>query len=447
MLTLLYFIVAISLLVVIHEYGHFWVARRCGVQVKRFSVGFGKPLFSIKDKQGTEFSIAPIPMGGYVSMLDEREGTVPEHLKHQAFNNKTPWQRIAIASAGPIANFLFAIFAYWLLFAVGTSGVAPVLGGVKGNSLAEQAQLQAGDEIIAVGNKSTHTWEDVNWQLINYIGESTTIPIRFKSASGDEYQTEVAVDKWLANDEMPNPLLALGLEPRMLPIPAVIGQLNEDGAAQAAGLRSGDRVIAVDQQEVADWYELVAVIQAAPQQPLLFRVLRDQQNLELTVTPAQRANAEGRPQGFIGAAVQVPEYPAEWIRTRNVNAFEALQLGLVKTWDTTQFTLVSLWKMLAGQLSVKNLSGPVSIAKVAGASAAGGFESFVGFLALLSVSLGVLNLLPIPVLDGGHIVFCVAEIIKGKPLSEKTQMFAVRVGMFLLLGLMLVAFYNDLSRL
>lgn len=447
MLTLLYFILAISILVVIHEYGHFWVARRCGVQVKRFSVGFGKPLFSIKDKHGTEFAVAPIPMGGYVSMLDEREGPVPEHLQHQAFNNKSPWARIAIASAGPLANFLFAIAAYWLLFVVGVSGLAPVVGSVQEGSLAQQVQLQAGDEIVAVGDKATHTWEDVSWQLIGYIGESTSIPIRFKSETGGEYQAELNVEHWLADEEMPHPLMALGIEPRTLPIPAVIGQLAEDGVARAAGLQSGDQVLAVNQQPIADWYELVKTIQAAPEQALVFTVQRATQELDIAITPAARATADGQTQGFIGAGVQVPEYPADWVRTRNVNAWEALQLGVVKTWDTTYFTLASMWKMLAGQLSVKNLSGPVSIAKVAGASAAGGFESFIGFLALLSVSLGVLNLLPIPVLDGGHIVFCMAEIIKGKPLSEKTQMFAVRIGMFLLLGLMLVAFYNDLSRL
>lgn len=447
MLTLFYFIVAISVLVVIHEYGHFWVARRCGVQVKRFSVGFGKPLFSIKDKHGTEFSIAPIPMGGYVSMLDEREGEVPEHLKNQAFNNKTPWQRIAIASAGPIANFIFAVFAYWAIFVVGTTGLAPVIGAVQEGGAAEQINLQAGDEIIAIGGKLTPTWEDVNWQLVNYIGETTAIPITVQSSTGSQYQVEMPVQQWLAEDEVPSPLFALGIEPRSLHIPAIIGHLAELGAAEQAGLQAGDKVLAVNGQGIQDWYQLVEQIQQSPDQPLQLFIERDAQRFDLTVTPRSQQREDGQVYGYIGAGVQAPNYPEDWLRVRKFGMFESIGLAAEKTWDTTYFTLTSLWKMIAGQLSVKNLSGPVSIAKVAGASAAGGFESFVGFLALLSVSLGVLNLLPIPVLDGGHIVFCLAEIIKGKPLTEKTQMFAVRVGMFLLLSLMIVAFYNDLSRL
>lgn len=447
MLTLLYFIIAISLLVVIHEYGHFWVARRCGVKVKRFSVGFGKPLFSITDKHGTKFSIAPIPMGGYVSMLDEREAPVADEHKHMAFNNKTPLQRIAIAAAGPVANFLFAILAYWFLFVAGTTGLAPVIGNVQESTQAARLNMQAGDEIIAVNHQPTHTWEDVNWQLIGFIGETTQIPITLKSSQGSEYEIQFAVERWLSDDEIPSPLTALGIEPRSLPIPAVIGQLVEDGAAKQAGLISGDKIVEVNYQPIADWYELVRIIQASANHPLFFTVEREGQLQYLEITPAGRENQQGALQGFIGAGVAVPNYPEDWLRTRHVGVVDGFVLGVEKTWDTTYFTLVSLWKMVAGQLSVKNLSGPVSIAKVAGASAAGGLESFVGFLALLSVSLGVLNLLPIPVLDGGHIVFCVAEMIKGKPLNEKTQMLAVRLGMFLLLGLMLIAFYNDLSRL
>lgn len=447
MLTLFYFIIAISLLVVIHEYGHFWVARRCGVKVKRFSVGFGKPLFSIKDKHGTEFSIAPIPMGGYVSMLDEREAPVADGQKHLAFNNKTPLQRIAIASAGPIANFLFAIVAYWFIYVVGTTGLAPVIGEVQEHSQAATLNIQSGDEIIAVNHEATATWEDVNWQLISFIGESTEIPMTLQTPAGQQYQVAFSVSQWLADTDMPNPLRTLGFAPRSVPVPAILGQLADDGAATAAGLKSGDKVLAVNQQAIEDWYQLVKIIQASASQRVEFSIEREGQQQSLFVTPAARINEQGETLGFIGAGVQVPSYPESWLRTRKLGVGQGFVLGLQKTWDTTYFTLASLWKMLAGQLSVKNLSGPVSIAKVAGASAAGGLESFVGFLALLSVSLGVLNLLPIPVLDGGHIVFCVIEMLKGKPLSEQAQGFAVRVGMFLLLGLMLVAFYNDLSRL
>lgn len=447
MLTLFYFIVAISLLVVIHEYGHFWVARRCGVQVKRFSVGFGKPLFTLRDKQGTEFSIAPIPLGGYVSMLDEREAPVPEALQHMAFNRKTPLQRIAIAVAGPAANFIFAILAYWFIFMVGTTGLAPVIGAVVDDSPAASHSLRAGDEIVAVNQVATSTWEEVNWQLLRFIGESGEITLTLKAEQGGRYQLALPIERWLGDGEISSPLLALGIEPRRLPIPAELGQLSADGAAQRAGLQTGDLIVAVDGYPINDWYGLVEVIQASAEQTRVFSIERQGRSSQIAVTPAQRVTETGQVQGFIGAGVAVPSYPQDWLRTRHAGFIEGLSLAAQKTWDTTIFTLDALWKMIVGQLSVKNLSGPVSIAKVAGASAAGGLEAFVGFLALLSISLGVLNLLPIPVLDGGHIMLCVAEMVKGKPVSEKTQEFAVRIGMFLLLGLMLVAFYNDLSRL
>ena len=447
MLTLLYFILAISILVAIHEYGHFWVARRCGVQVKRFSIGFGKPLWSFKDKYGTEFSIAPIPMGGYVSMLDEREGGVPEELKPYAYNNKSPWQRIAIASAGPLANFIFAIAAYWFIFVVGTTGLVPVVGSVSENSAAARAGVQVGDQIIEVNGKATNTWEDVNWQLIGFLGESGAIDITLAASNGHRYGTKLLVENWLSDEEMPNPMRALGLEPRTLPIPAVMGQVMPDGAAAAAGLQDGDKILSVNNAAIADWYALVDWVQRSASVPLTLGIERNQQRLNVTLTPASRVGDDGKSVGFMGAAVAIPEYPADWLSTRSVGVVDGLLLGVQKTWDTTYFTLASLWKMIAGQISMKNLSGPVSIAKVAGASAASGLESFVGFLALLSVSLGVLNLLPIPVLDGGHILFCLAEIIQGKTLSERIQQWAVKLGLFLLLGLMLVAFYNDLSRL
>lgn len=447
MLTLLYFILAISILVAIHEYGHFWVARRCGVQVKRFSIGFGKPLWSFKDKYGTEFSIAPIPMGGYVSMLDEREGNVPDELKPYAYNNKSPWQRMAIASAGPLANFIFAIAAYWFIFVAGTTGLVPVVGGVTEGSAAARAGVQVGDQVIEVNGKATNTWEDVNWQLIGFLGESGTIGLTLSTQGGNRHYADLTVERWLSEDEMPNPMRALGLEPRTLPIPAVMGQVMPDGAAAAAGLQDGDKILSVNNTAIADWYALVDWVQRSAGASLTLVIERHQKHQTLTLMPASRVGDDGRAVGFMGAAVAVPQYPAHWLSTRSVGVVDGLLLGAQKTWDTTYFTLTSLWKMIAGQISMKNLSGPVSIAKVAGASAAGGLESFVSFLALLSVSLGVLNLLPVPVLDGGHILFCVAEIIQGKPLSERIQQWAVKFGLFLLLGLMLVAFYNDLSRL
>ena len=446
-MTLLYFIIAISILVVIHEYGHFWVARRCGVHVLRFSVGFGKPLWSIRDKRGTEYSIAPIPLGGYVKMLDEREAPVPEHLLDQAFNRKPAWQRIAIASAGPIANFLFAIAAYWVLFVAGTTGVVPVVGDVSENSPAALAGLKSGDEILAVNGDATTSWEQVSWELISYIGEDATITLTVRGDTLVEHSVNIEVTEWLAGADVPDPISGLGIEPRRLTIPAKLGQIVDGSPAQAAGLQVGDLVVAVNGEPMADWSQWVDAVRVAPNQPLQIEIRRDDQLLDLILTPERATLADGAVVGRVGAGVEMPSIPDDWLRVSHAGIIDGFALGVSKTSDLIGFTLESLWKMLAGDLSVKNLSGPITIAKVAGASASSGLESFVGFLALLSVSLGVLNLLPVPMLDGGHILFYLAEMLRGKPLPERLQIAAVQVGMFLMLSLMLVAFYNDISRL
>ncbi|ASP39259.1 RIP metalloprotease RseP [Bacterioplanes sanyensis] len=445
-MTVLYFIVAISLLVVIHEYGHFWVARRCGVDVLRFSVGFGKPLWSWKDKHGTEYAIAPIPLGGYVKMLDEREATVPEHLLDRAFNRKPVWQRIAIAAAGPLANFIFAIFAYWALFVGGTTGVVPVIGQVQPDSIAAQSGLQPGDEIVQIASTETETWQEVQWTLLSYLGESTDLIIAVRSESGALRQHTLPLNNWLSASDSPEPLSGLGIVPRRLNVPAVVGQLVDGGAAQAAGLQVGDLVTAVNDEPIADWMAWVNVVRNSPDQALMLTVQRGGETVSVHMTPAAREQ-DGQRIGFAGVQVDIPELPQDWIRSSSYDPFSALLHGLEKTWNLVGFTLESLWKMLAGDLSVKNLSGPITIAKVAGSSASGGLETFVDFLALLSVSLGVLNLLPVPMLDGGHILFYTIEALRGKPLSERVQIAALQFGMFLLLSLMMVAFYNDISRL
>lgn len=446
-MTVFYFIVAISILVVIHEYGHFWVARRCGVFVKRFSVGFGKPLWSFYDKQGTEYAIAPIPLGGYVSMLDEREAEVPADQLHMAFNRKSPWQRIAIAAAGPAANFIFAIAAYWFLFVSGLTGLVPVVGSIQQDSPASLAGVHVNDEITAVNGKKTATWEDVNWQLVGLLGETTDIQLTLASIDGAHYDVRVGVENWLAGEEAPDPITALGIQPRRFKIPVTLAEVQAGGAAEKAGLIAKDTIVSANGESVENWTSWVEVVKSSASKTIEISVLRDQKEITLNLTPESQTAEDGTQYGFVGAMVEIPEYPADWIRKRQFGVVDGLWMGLQKTWETTYFTLASLGKIVAGQLSVKNLSGPVTIAKVAGATAASGLESFVGFLALLSVSLGVLNLLPIPVLDGGHIFFSLAEIVRGKPLSEKFQMMAVKLGMFLLIGLMMVAFYNDLSRL
>ncbi len=447
MMTIIYFIVAISLLVVIHEFGHFWVARRCGVKVLRFSVGFGKPLLSVTDRHGTEFALAPIPLGGYVKMLDEREAPVADELLDQAFNRKSVGQRIAIAAAGPIANFIFAIVAYWALLMGGTTGVIPVIGEVKPDSIAAQAGLRQGDEWLQIAGEATPTWQAVNWQLINFIGESTDVQAQVRGSDGSQRQITMTITDWLANTDKPDPMATLGITPRRLQAPAIIGEVLADGAAQRAGLTAGDRVIDVNGNAINDWSDWVDQVRAAPDIELLMSIERDGNLQLITMTPEAVTLASGEVIGRVGAGIQRPQIPADWLRVNQLGVVDAFHSGLEKTMDLISFTLSSLWKMLAGDVSVKNLSGPITIAKVAGDSASTGLETFVGFLALLSVSLGVLNLLPIPMLDGGHIVFYAAEWVRGKPIPERVQMLAVQAGMFLLMGLMLVAFYNDISRL
>ncbi|MAQ99495.1 MAG: RIP metalloprotease RseP [Oceanospirillaceae bacterium] len=445
--TILYFIVAISILVVIHEYGHFWVARRMGVKVLRFSVGFGKPLFELKDRHGTAYSVAPIPLGGYVKMLDSREAPVPDHLADQDFNQKSPWARIAIAAAGPLANFIFAILVYWALFIGGTTSLIPVISGVDQGTPAAAAGFLPGDEILSVDSEPTTSWQDVSWQLLGHIGESLTLPVEVRGENGQERTLQLTLKRYLADADQPEPITGLGLVPR-LPEPGLtIQDVLPESAAAAAGLRAGDELVSLNGDALTSWRDWVDGVRAAAGQEILVGVLRNGEPVSVLATPRAVELESGETVGQIGVTAQSPEIPDAWLRESYPGPLRSLQLGIEKTGQMIVFTLEASWKMLSGELPVKNLSGPISIAKVAGDSASGGLLAFAGFLALLSVSLGVFNLLPVPILDGGHIVFYSAELIRGRPLPESVQIAAVKMGMFLLLMLMSVAFYNDISRL
>lgn len=446
--TLLATIVALGLLVTIHEYGHFWVARRCGVKVLKFSVGFGKSLFSWHDKQGTEYAVAAIPLGGYVKMLDEREGPVDAAELDQAFNRKDVKKRIAIVSAGPIANFLLAIVAFWIIAVMGITTIAPVLGPVTAGSVAERAGLTEGMELIEIDGVSTPSWHEVNLQLIRRLGETGSLQVLARETPGSAPQSfTLTLQDWLRGADQPDPIEALGLTSWQPVIEPRIGQISEGGAAEAGGLKVGDVIRQINGEPVDDWVRgVVPAIQASPQQPLELTVERDGQMLELTVTPEVREDG-GSNTGFIGAGVAAFEWPEHMVRNIDYNPLVAIPVALTKTWDMTVLTLDSLKKMLTGLVSAKNLSGPITIAKVAGASAKSGPESFLSFLAYLSISLGVLNLLPIPVLDGGHLVYYVAEWVRGKPLSERIQAWGLQIGLTLIVGVMLFAIYNDISRL
>ncbi|WP_296932406.1 RIP metalloprotease RseP [uncultured Marinobacter sp.] len=444
--TVLALALTLGILVTLHEYGHFWVARRCGVKVLRFSVGFGKPMFSWYDKHGTEFAVAAIPLGGYVKMLDEREGPVPEELREQAFTSKPPGQRIAIAAAGPLANFIFAIFAYWLLSVVGVTHVAPIVGQIADESVAERVGLQEGMEIHAVDGHRVSSWRDVNMRILERTGEHGLISMEV-SEDGARGTVSGELSGWGLSDDTPNPLAEFGITPWRPAVPPVLGQISEGGRAQAAGLQPGDRIVAVNGEPVSSWFELVEFIQNAPEQTLQVTLERNGTERSVSVTPEARTQESGESIGFVGAGVEAISWPDEVLRDVSYGPFAAIPVALSETWADTRLTLVAIKKMVTGLLSPTNLSGPITIARVAEASVSSGFEDFVRFLAYLSVSLGILNLLPVPVLDGGHIVYYTIEALRGKPLSEQAQAFGLRIGMAMILTLMVFALYNDLMRL
>ena len=447
MQTILAFVITLGILVSIHEFGHFWVARRCGVKVLRFSIGFGRILWRRTDRHGTEFAIAAIPLGGYVKMLDESEEPVPAGELDQAFNRKPVLSRFAIVAAGPLANFLLAILALALMYMVGVRVLVPQVGEVLVDSPAAVAGIRPGDEIVAIDGTATPGWQAVNMALLAPIGESRALAVAVRQgADGAVREREVMLNNWLSGQEQPDPLRSLGVVPYTLTIPAVLGQLTDDGAAARDGLRPGDRVVNVDGEPVSDWMHFVSLVQNSSERPMRLLIERDGVQQDLVLTPNSRT-VEGVTTGFIGAGVQQVSWPDTMIRHLQLGPVDALVKGVTETWSLTTLTFESLWKMMVGLVSVKNLSGPITIAKVAGASLESGLESFLHLLAMLSVSLGVLNLLPIPVLDGGHLLFYLVEMVRGKPLSEKAQTFGLKIGMTLVIGVMLLAMYNDLSRL
>ncbi|MCO1333937.1 RIP metalloprotease RseP [Microbulbifer sp. OS29] len=446
--TVIWALVALGVLVSFHEFGHFLVARLCGVKVLRFSVGFGRRLISRYDRHGTEFTISAIPLGGYVKMLDEREGPVASNELDQAFNRKSVWARMAIAAAGPAANFLLAIVFFWAVFLGGTAGPVPVVESVKQGSIAASAGLEPGQEIVAVDGEATPTWQALNWRLANRLGDSGTIEFSVRYPNSNlEYHMVADIDRWLAGKEVPDPLGEIGLQLWTPPASMNLYRVVEGSAAASAGLQSGDKIIATDNQEFSSWQSWTDYVRARAGVSMAVAVERSGETLVLPVTPAEVKLENGKRVGQIGVQPVSESWPEERIRVYHYGLAGAFVKGLQETWDKTAFTVNSLKKLLFGQLSTKNLSGPITIAKVAGTSAEAGWQSFLSLLALLSISLGVLNLLPIPVLDGGHLLYYGIEAIKGSPVSERVQVVGLQVGMALVLCIMGLALYNDILRL
>lgn len=447
LLTIGWFLLVLLILVTFHEFGHFVVARRCGVKVLRFSVGFGKPLWRWYDRHGTEFAIAAIPLGGYVKMLDEREGEVPEEELHRAFNRKTVWQRMAIASAGPIANFLLAVVVFWGLFLQGSTGLAPVIGTVEQGSVAARAGLEPGQEIVAVDGVETPTRQAVLKQLMLRLGENGSI--RFSSRYPDSeflYESEASLNDWLRGVEEPDPIGGLGISFYQPTLGKTVDAVVPGSPADEAGFKPGDELLSVNGEALKSWQRWVEYVRERPEEQLQVTVERSGVERELLVTP-EVVEENGERFGRVGVSVQLPTWPESMLRHESYGFFGALSKSLVETGESVRFVLVSVQKLFLGEISTKNLSGPIGIAKVAGDSARAGAEYYIQFLAMLSVYLAVFNLLPIPVLDGGHILYCLIEAIKGSPVSERVQMLGYQAGLVMLFGVMVLAFYNDILRL
>ena len=441
-------ILTLGILVTIHEWGHFYIARLCGVKVLRFSVGFGKALCSWKDRKGTEYAIAAIPLGGYVKMLDEREADVPVQQLDQAFNRKPVLQRMAIVVAGPAVNLIFAVFAYWFMYVSGVSTVAPIVGSVASGSVAAEARLPQGFEVLAVDGEQTLTWDEVNLRLAGRVGESGQLTLRVKEMDASLAKDYVVfLQNWNVDVDKESPVSALGLVPWRPAVPAVIGRLVEGGSAELSGMMLQDEVITANQQPLGNWYAFVELVRANPGALLQLEVLRNGGVVSIDITPEVKVDKTGVSYGYIGAAASSVAWPEEYKRTLEYGLLSGIERAFSKTFQMISLTLDSIWKMIEGVISVKNLSGPITIAKVASDSAASGLESYISFLAYLSISLGILNLLPIPVLDGGHLLYYTIELITRKPVSERVQVLGLKLGMAMLLTLMFVAIFNDFMRL
>ena len=440
------FIIALGVLITVHEFGHFWVARRCGIRVERFSIGFGKALWRRFDKQGTEFIIALIPLGGYVKMLDERVEPVAPEMRHSAFNNKTVGQRAAVIAAGPIANFLFAIFAYWLVFIIGVPGVRPVVGDITPNSIAAQAQIAKGTELKAIDGIETPDWDAVRMALVAKIGDRQTIVTVAPFGTNQRQDKILDLQHWAFEPDKQDPVASLGIQPRSAQIDTVLAEVQSDSAAQKAGLQAGDRIVKVDGQSLTQWMTFVTLVRNNPDKPLALEIERQGSSLSLTLIPDTKP-VNGKAEGFAGVVPKIIPLPDEYKTVRQYGPFSAILEATDKTWQLMKLTVSMLGKLITGDVKLNNLSGPISIAQGAGMSAEFGGIYYLMFLALISVNLGIINLFPLPVLDGGHLLFLAIEKLKGGPVSERVQDFSYRIGAILLVLLMGLALFNDFSRL
>lgn len=438
-------IIALGVLVTIHEFGHFWVARRCGVEVIRFSIGFGKPLVRWHDRLGTEYVIAMIPLGGYVKMLDERETDqqIPPEKLPYAFNRKSVGRRMAIVVAGPVSNFILAILIFFVLALVGSKEPIPIIEKVSPESIASAAGLKPMTEVLAVDDVSTQTWGDVSLQLFKRLGETGSITLRVKE-DDQEKLYPLAINDWLRGIAQPDVFSGIGIKPYRPPIQILLSGVTAGGAAEKAGLKGGDVLNYFNDQPITGFQMLTDEIKKMPNQNVKLGYERNGQNYVANVRLMTMPDDSSL--GYMGVELSGKmDWPETKLRHVNYSLSDSLLRSFEQTWAFSFVTLTSIKKMFTGQVSVKNLSGPISIVKVAGSSFSSGFLYFLKFLALFSISLGVLNLLPIPVLDGGHLLFYIIEWVRGRPLSDEIQGMALQLGIFLMIGVMLFAIMNDLN--
>ncbi len=445
--TLFYFLLALLLLITVHEYGHFIVARLCGVKVLRFSFGFGKVLARWHDKQGTEYVWSLFPLGGYVKMLDESEGEVPANERHRAFNNKPLLSRVAIISAGPIFNFLFAFLALWLVLVIGIRSLAPMIDNVTPGSIAALAGLQPKEEILALNGKKITSWRDFQFALMPLLGSTEDVSISVKSLDNHQQKDlTLPLANWKMDSKKPDPLGSLGIVPFIPKIPPVIGEVVANSSAEAAGLKPGDIIKQVNGKPLDDWLDLVDYVKIHPGDQLGLVFSRQGQTNTVVLQIGSKSD-KGKKTGFLGLRSQNVTWPKQWLRMDRQGPLQAIGTAFKQTLELTSATFSLIGRFATGKLAIQSISGPVGIAQGAGESGRSGFTYYLSFLALVSISLGVLNLLPIPMLDGGHLLYCALEFIFRRSIPDSVKSIGIYLGLVFLMGLMLLALNNDISRL
>jgi regulator of sigma E protease len=445
--TLFYFILALLLLIIVHEYGHFIVARWCGVKVLRFSFGFGKVLCRWHDKKGTEYAWSLFPLGGYIKMLDETEEAVPVQERHLAFNNKPLWMRVAIILAGPLFNFLFAAVAFWLVLVIGIKSLAPIIEDVKPHSVAARAGLSAKQEILTFNGEKITSWHDFEYACLPLIGLNESVSMTVKSLSTDQQKNVMlTLVNWQPDVKKPDLLSALGIVPFIPTIPPVVGEVLADSPAQKTGLNVNDEIRSINGQLITDWLDMVDFVKLHPDQHTIITIKRNGNIKQLPAIIGHVMN-NGHIEGMLGMRSKAVDWPEHWLRVKRENPLQAVPLALKQTLDLTTTSFALIGRLLTGKISLHNMSGPVGIAQGAGESAKSGFVYYLSFLALISISLGVLNLLPIPMLDGGHLFYYVIELICRRQLPAQVKMIGMYIGLIVLVALSIIALSNDLTRL